>query len=106
MARYKDADAWLEWAQTKYEQAQERFAWAQSTDSATMDSYSELVAVIEDGLVRRAEIAGANEGKQIVESSPLAELANHLEFLGSSGFTLSAHDCAEAAQLIRRAIDG
>lgn len=106
MAKYKDADAWLEWAQEKYEAAQERFAWVQSTDSATMDSYSELVAIIEEGLVRRAEIARASERGQVAESSPLAKLADHLEFLGSSGFKLPANDCIEAAQLIRTAIDG
>ena len=28
MAKRKDAEDWLEWAQAKYDAAQERFAWS------------------------------------------------------------------------------
>ena len=34
----------------------------------------------------------------------LARLAEQLEFLGESGFSLPARSCLEAAQIVRRAI--
>ena len=43
MAKRKDAEDWLEWAQAKYDAAQERFAWSDRSDSPTMDSYSTLI---------------------------------------------------------------
>ena len=46
MAKRKDAEDWLEWAQAKYDAAQERFAWSERADSATMDSYSTLISLI------------------------------------------------------------
>lgn len=45
MAKRKDAEDWLEWAQAKYDAAQERFAWSERSDSPTMDSYSTLIVV-------------------------------------------------------------
>ena len=50
MAKRKDAEDWLEWAQAKYDAAQERFAWSERADSATMDSYSTLISLIESGM--------------------------------------------------------
>lgn len=47
MAKRKDAEDWLEWAQAKYDAAQERFAWSDRSDSPTLDSYSTLISLIE-----------------------------------------------------------
>lgn len=55
MAKRKDAEDWLEWAQAKYDAAQERFAWSDRSDSPTMDSYSTLISLIESGMASRAK---------------------------------------------------
>lgn len=100
--RYKDGEAWLEWAQNRYEQARGRFAYASSTDSDTMDSYSELAAVLEDGLAYHEALRFRKEA--LAKDDSLARLAEQLEFLGESGFSLPARSCLEAAQIVRRAI--
>lgn len=50
MTKRKDAEDWLEWAQSKYDEAQERFAWMERPRSDTMDSYSTLISLIESGM--------------------------------------------------------
>lgn len=100
MSTRKDAEAWLEWAQAKYDAAQERFAWSERQDSATMDSYAELVDVIERGISRKA-------GAKHVESpemSALAELADQMETLGNGEFAFSPASMVAAARTIRQAL--
>lgn len=59
MAKRKDAEDWLEWAQAKYDAAQERFAWSDRSDSPTLDSYSTLISLIESENAKlRHEIFG------------------------------------------------
>lgn len=63
MAKRKDAEDWLEWAQAKYDAAQERFAWSDRSDSPTMDSYSTLISLIESGMAsREKDVAGTDRG--------------------------------------------
>ncbi len=100
MSRYRDANDWLDWARTKYEEAQERFGWSQSRDSSTMDSYSTLVDVLERGI--RREAGAAEMAEDAVED--LRRLADQMETLGKGGLTYSARDMEHAAQVIRRSI--
>lgn len=100
MSTCRDAEAWLEWAQAKYDAAQERYAWSERRDSSTMDSYSELVDIIERGMSRKA---GAEPVKP-AETDALAELADQMETLGNGGFAFNPTSMVEAAQTIRRAI--
>ncbi len=99
MSRYRDANDWLDWARTKYEEAQERFGWSQSRDHSTMDSYSTLVDVLERGIRREMGVAAADD--DAVED--LRRLADQMETLGKGGLTYSARDMERAAQVIRRA---
>ncbi len=105
MTRYKDADAWLEWAQNKYEQAQERYAWSSKGDSSTMDSYSTLVDLINEGMAakyrRRAEVADPVRGSAVEE---LAKLADQMETLGKGGFAFNPASMMDAAHTIRMVI--
>lgn len=99
MSEYKDVNAWLEWAQAKYDAAQERYAWSERRDSRTMDSYSELVSAIERGMSRQ-EFSDIDAGK----FPGLTRLADQMEALGSGGFAFSPADMVAAAQTIRREI--
>lgn len=47
-------EEWLDWAQDKYDAAQERYAWGSGSES-TMDSYSTLVSALEYSMARRSE---------------------------------------------------
>lgn len=104
MAKRKDAEDWLEWAQAKYDAAQERFAWSERADSATMDSYSTLISLIESGMASRAkDEADAQKKRTAIEqmTAPLMELAEQMETLGKGGFSYSPSGMVEAARTIK-----
>ena len=100
MAKRKDAEDWLEWAQAKYDAAQERFAWSDRSDSPTLDSYSTLISLIESGMASRAkDEAGTDRGLAAQES--LLRLAEQMETLGRSGMAFSPRAMLDAAQTIK-----
>lgn len=104
MAKRKDAEDWLEWAQAKYDAAQERFAWSDRSDSPTMDSYSTLISLIESGMASRAkDEADAQKKRTAMEqmTEPLMELAEQMETLGRNGMTFSQKAMIDAAQMIK-----
>ncbi len=104
MAKRKDAEDWLEWAQAKYDAAQERFAWSERADSATMDSYSTLISLIESGMASRAKAkADIEKERTAMEqmTEPLMELAEQMETLGRSGMAFSPRAMLDAAQTIK-----
>ena len=104
MAKRKDAEDWLEWAQAKYDAAQERFAWSDRSDSPTMDSYSTLISLIESGMASRAKNeADVQKKRTAVEqmTEPLMELAEQMETLGRNGMTFSQKAMIDAAQMIK-----
>ena len=104
MAKRKDAEDWLEWAQAKYDAAQERFAWSDRSDSPTMDSYSTLISLIESGMASRAkDVAGTDRG--LAAQEPLLRLAEQMETLGKGGFSYNPSGMVEAARTIKAAID-
>ena len=97
MSRTKEAQDWLDWAQSKYEAAQERYAWSERRDSSTMDSYSTLVDLIEAGMAARSHTAPE-------EHRELMALADQMETLGKGGFTFNAQGMVDAAYTIRKAV--
>lgn len=100
MAKRKDAEDWLEWAQAKYDAAQEHFAWSDRSDSPTMDSYSTLISLIESGMASRAkDVAGTDRG--LAAQEPLLRLAEQMETLGRNGMTFSQKAMIDAAQMIK-----
>lgn len=104
MAKRKDAEDWLEWAQAKYDAAQERFAWSDRSDSPTMDSYSTLISLIESGMASRAKAkADDQKARAAIEPmvEPLMELAEQMETLGRNGMTFSQKAMIDAAQMIK-----
>lgn len=104
MAKRKDAEDWLEWAQAKYDAAQERFAWSDRSDSPTMDSYSTLISLIESGMASRAkDEADAQKKRTAIEQveKPLMELAEQMETLGRNGMAFSQKAMIDAAQMIK-----
>lgn len=104
MTKRKDAEDWLEWAQSKYDEAQERFAWMERPRSDTMDSYSTLISLIESGMASRAkDKADAQKECAAVEPmmEPLMELAEQMETLGSNGFSYGPSGMVEAARTIK-----
>lgn len=104
MAKRKDAEDWLEWAQAKYDAAQERYAWSERADSSTMDSYSTLISLIESGMASRAQAeADAQKKRTAIEQveKPLMELAEQMETLGRNGMTFSQKAMLDAAQMIK-----
>ena len=104
MAKRKDAEDWLEWAQAKYDAAQERFAWSDRSDSPTMDSYSTLISLIESGMASRAkDKVDAQNARAAIEPmmEPLMELAEQMETLGRNGMTFSQKAMLDAAQTIK-----
>lgn len=103
MAKRKDAEDWLEWAQAKYDAAQERFAWSDRSDSPTMDSYSTLISLIERGMASRAKDKADIE-KERTAMEPLMKLAEQMETLGRSGMAFSPRAMLDAAQTIKAAI--
>ena len=107
MAKRKDAEDWLEWAQAKYDAAQERFAWSERADSATLDSYSTLISLIESGMASRAkDEADAQKKRTAIEQveKPLMELAEQMETLGKGGFSYNPSGMVEAARTIKAAL--
>lgn len=103
MAKRKDAEDWLEWAQAKYDAAQERFAWSDRSDSPTMDSYSTLISLIESGMASRAkDEADAQKKRTAMEqmTEPLMELAEQMETLGEGGFSYSCSKHASGELLV------
>lgn len=100
MAKRKDAEDWLEWAQAKYDAAQERFAWSDRSDSPTMDSYSTLISLIESGMASRAKDKADIE-KERTAQEPLLKLAEQMEELGKEGFAYGPSGMVEAAQTIK-----
>lgn len=104
MAKRKDAEDWLEWAQAKYDAAQERFAWSDRSDSPTMDSYSTLISLIESGMASRAKAkADDQKARAAIEPmvEPLMELAEQMETLGRNGMAFSPRAMLDAAQTIK-----
>ena len=104
MAKRKDAEDWLEWAQAKYDAAQERFAWSDRSDSPTLDSYSTLISLIESGMASRAkDEADAQKKRTAMEqmTEPLMELAEQMETLSEGGFSYSPSSMVEAARTIK-----
>lgn len=104
MTKRKDAEDWLEWAQSKYDEAQERFAWMERPRSDTMDSYSTLISLIESGMAARAkDKADDRKARAAVEPmmEPLMELADQMETLGSSGLSYGPSGMVEAARTIK-----
>lgn len=104
MAKRKDAEDWLEWAQAKYDAAQERFAWSDRSDSPTMDSYSTLISLIESGMASRArDEADIEKERTAMEqmTAPLMELADQMETLGKGGFSYNPIGMVEAARTIK-----
>ena len=75
MAKRKDAEDWLEWAQAKYDAAQERFAWSDRSDSPTMDSYSTLISLIESGMASRAKAKADDQKARAATKWTLATCA-------------------------------
>lgn len=103
MAKRKDAEDWLEWAQAKYDAAQERFAWSDRSDSPTMDSYSTLISLIESGMASRAkDVAGTDRGLAVQE--PLLRLAEQMETLGNAGMAFSPNAMCDAARTIKEVL--
>lgn len=102
MAKRKDAEDWLEWAQAKYDAAQERFAWSDRSDSPTMDSYSTLISLIESGMASRAKDKADIE-KERTAMEPLMKLAEQMEELGKEGFAYGPPGMVEAARTIKAA---
>lgn len=107
MAKRKDAEDWLEWAQAKYDAAQERFAWSDRSDSPTMDSYSTLISLIESGMASRAkDEADAQKARAAIDPmvEPLMELAEQMETLGREGFSYGPSGMVETARTIKAAL--
>lgn len=104
MAKRKEAEDWLEWAQAKYDAAQERFAWSNRADSSTMDSYATLISLIERGMASRAkDKADDQKARAAIEPmvEPLMELAEQMETLGRNGMTFSQKAMLDAARMIK-----
>lgn len=104
MTKRKDAEDWLEWAQAKYDEAQERFAWMERPRSDTMDSYSTLISLIESGMASRAkDKADDQKARAAIEPlmEPLMELAEQMETLGNNGFSCGPSGMVEAARTIK-----
>ena len=104
MTKRKDAEDWLEWAQSKYDEAQERFAWMERPRSDTMDSYSTLISLIESGMASKAkDKADGQKARAAIEPmmEPLMELAEQMETLGKGGFSYNPSGMVEAARTIR-----
>lgn len=104
MTKRKDAEDWLEWAQSKYDEAQERFAWMERPRSDTMDSYSTLISLIESGMASRAkDKADDQRARAAIEPmmEPLMELAEQMETLGKGGFSYNPSGMVEAARTIK-----
>lgn len=102
MAKRKEAEDWLEWAQAKYDAAQERFAWSNRADSSTMDSYATLISLIERGMASRAKDKADIE-KERTAMEPLMKLAEQMEELGKEGFAYGPSGMVEAARTIKAA---
>ena len=103
MAKRKDAEDWLEWAQAKYDAAQERFAWSDRSDSPTMDSYSTLISLIESGMASMAkDVAGTDRG--LAAQEPLLQLAEQMETLGNAGMAFSPNAMCDAARTIKEVL--
>lgn len=103
MAKRKDAEDWLEWAQAKYDAAQERFAWSDRGDSPTMDSYSTLISLIESGMASRAKDKADIE-KERTAMEPLLRLAEQMETLGNAGMAFSPNAMCDAARTIKEVL--
>lgn len=103
MAKRKEAEDWLEWAQAKYDAAQERYAWSERADSSTMDSYSTLVSLIERGMASYARDKADIE-KERTAMEPLMKLAEQMEELGRNGFAYGPSGMVEAARAIKAAL--
>ena len=104
MAKRKEAEDWLEWAQAKYDAAQERFAWSNRADSSTMDSYATLISLIERGMASRAkDKADDQKARAAIEPmvEPLMELAEQMETLVKNGFSYGPSGLEEAARTIK-----
>lgn len=99
----RTADDWLDWAQAKYDAAQERFAWMEHPRSDTMDSYAELISLIEAGMASRA---GRVQHDSNHDSNRLSALADQMETLGKGGFSFNPQSMVDAAHQIRTAING
>lgn len=76
---------WLDWAEAKRDEAQERYAWGSRSAERTMGSYDTLISLIEAGMSSGARDAcGRSRGDaaQRMASIPprvAAQLAERLE---------------------------
>ncbi len=102
MSTRRTAADWLEWAQGKYDAAQERYAWSERADTSTMDSYAELVSAIEAGMAARSRRRPAECGG----TAALLALADQMEALGKGGMAFNASSMVEASRTIRSALEG
>lgn len=102
MAKRKEAEDWLEWAQQKYDAAQERYAWSNRADSSTMDSYATLISLIERGMASYASDR-ASIDRDLAAQEPLLKLAEQMETLGRGGFAYGPSGMVEAARTIKEA---
>lgn len=102
MAKRKDAEDWLEWAQQKYDAAQERYAWSNRADSSTMDSYATLISLIERGMASYASDR-ASIDRDLAAQEPLLKLAEQMETLGRNGMAFSQKAMLDAARMIKEA---
>lgn len=100
MAKRKDAEDWLEWAQAKYDAAQERYAWSERADSSTMDSYSTLISLIERGM-QSYERDRADIDRDAGAAKSLLPLAEQMETLGRNGMAFSQKAMLDAARMIK-----
>ena len=100
MAKRKDAEDWLEWAQAKYDAAQEMFEWSNRADSSTMDSYATLISLIESGMASRVKDKADIEKERTAMES-LMELADQMETLGRNGMAFSQKAMLDAARMIK-----
>lgn len=104
MSRTKSPQDWLDWAQAKYDAAQERYAWMERADSSTMDSYSTLVDLIEAGIASKSGSARPAGDEQCQDQTALIALAKQMEALGKGGFVFNAQSMVDAAHTIRKAV--
>lgn len=104
-AQNMTAEEWLEWANGKWEVAQERFAYGSKSAGKTMASYQALISAIECGIAKRAEHYGLamDEGDGMVDVAALRKIADDLETKARRVDELSPHDMHAMASAIRTA---
>ncbi len=90
---------WLDWAEKKYDAAQERFAYGSRSARRTMESYDTLITAILRGV--RPE----PEARESVGERDLRDMAGRLRFIADSKLPVSPADARVWADGILRALD-